>query len=98
MCFGHYESRSAARLRAGRPFGTFILKGAARRSRLADAVADGDERCASPGLMAASPMDFTYYPFTHSLVTQTLAGARRGAVYFALRKDGWGALSSERRW
>jgi membrane-bound metal-dependent hydrolase YbcI (DUF457 family) len=94
MFLGHYGVAFGGKTVAPRPsLGTFILA-----AQLADLVWPillllGIERVRIvPGLMAASPMDFTYYPFTHSLVTQALAGAVFGAIYFALRKDGRGAL------
>jgi hypothetical protein len=46
----------------------------------------------SPGLMEASPLDFTDYPWTHSLLTGALAGLAFGVVYFLLRRYGRGAL------
>jgi hypothetical protein len=94
MFLGHYGVAFGGKTIARKPsLGTFTLA-----AQLADLVwpillLAGVERVRIvPGLMAASPMDFTYYPFTHSLVTQTLAGAVFGAFYFALRKDGRGAL------
>ncbi len=94
MFLGHYGVAFGGKTVARGPsLGTFILA-----AQLADLVWPmlllmGIERVRIvPGLMAASPMDFEYYPFTHSLLTQALAGAVLGAVYFALRKDGRGAL------
>jgi len=94
MFLGHYGVAFGGKTLARKPsLGTFILA-----AQLADLVwpillLAGVERVRIvPGLMAASPMDFTYYPYTHSLATQALAGAVFGAVYFALRKDGRGAL------
>ena len=50
-----------------------------------------------PGLMAASPLDFTYYPISHSLLMAITWGILVGALYFSLRRyapGGWvmGAL------
>ena len=50
-----------------------------------------------PGLMAASPLDFTYYPISHSLLMAITWGILIGALYFSLRRyapGGWvmGAL------
>ena len=45
-----------------------------------------------PGLLPASPFDFTSYPISHSLVTQLGWGALLGLVYFAARRDGRSAL------
>jgi membrane-bound metal-dependent hydrolase YbcI (DUF457 family) len=44
-----------------------------------------------PGLMAASPMDFVYYPFSHSLLMAAVWGALVGGVYYVLRRYGRGA-------
>ncbi len=40
-----------------------------------------------PGLMAASPLDFIYYPFSHSLLLAILWGILFGIVYFLIRKN-----------
>ena len=45
-----------------------------------------------PGLLAASPFDFTSYPISHSLVAQLGWGAILGIVYFMLRGNGRSAL------
>lgn len=45
-----------------------------------------------PGLLAASPFDFTSYPVSHSLVAQLGWGALLGFTYFAVRRDGRSAL------
>jgi hypothetical protein len=45
-----------------------------------------------PGLLPASPFDFTSYPVSHSLVAQSGWGALLGLIYFAIRRDGRGAL------
>lgn len=44
-----------------------------------------------PGLMAASPMDFTNYPYSHSLLMAIVWGILIGGVYFLLRRYGRGA-------
>ena len=44
-----------------------------------------------PGLMAASPLDFVYYPISHSLVMAITWGILIGAFYFALRRYTLGA-------
>ena len=41
----------------------------------------------APGLLPASPLDFTSYPISHSLVAQIGWGALLGVVYFALKRD-----------
>ncbi|HJP60450.1 MAG TPA: hypothetical protein VJ865_10635 [Gemmatimonadaceae bacterium] len=45
----------------------------------------------APGLMAASPLDFTSYPYSHSLLMALIWGVIVGALYFAFRKYGRGA-------
>jgi len=44
-----------------------------------------------PGLMAASPLDFVWYPWSHSLLMAIVWGVVVGALYFAFRKYGRGA-------
>ena len=41
-----------------------------------------------PGLLAASPFDFTSYPISHSLVAEFGWGALLGLIYFAFKRDG----------
>lgn len=45
-----------------------------------------------PGLMAASPMDFTHYPISHSLLTAALWGAAIAALYVLVARRRRGAL------
>lgn len=45
-----------------------------------------------PGLMAASPFDFIYYPFSHSLLAQLLLGLALGSVYGLIQHNWRGAL------
>jgi membrane-bound metal-dependent hydrolase YbcI (DUF457 family) len=45
-----------------------------------------------PGLMTMSPLEFVYYPWSHSLVMALVWGVLVGALYFAFRKYGRGAL------
>lgn len=44
-----------------------------------------------PGIMTMSPLDFTYYPWSHSLVMAIVWGILIGGVYFLLRRYGSGA-------
>ena len=44
-----------------------------------------------PGLMAASPLDFTDYPISHSLLMAIVWGGLIGSAYFLLRRYGRGA-------
>ena len=43
-----------------------------------------------PGLMVASDLQFTYYPFSHSLLMAIVWGALIGAGYFMFRRYGRG--------
>lgn len=45
-----------------------------------------------PGLMDANALDFVHYPFSHSLLMAAIWGALIGVAYFAIRRDGRGAL------
>jgi len=40
-----------------------------------------------PGLMAANPLDFEYYPFSHSLVAAAVWSVLVGGIYYAKRRD-----------
>jgi hypothetical protein len=44
-----------------------------------------------PGLMAMSPLEFTYYPYSHSLLMAVVWGILIGGAYFLLRRYGRGA-------
>jgi hypothetical protein len=44
-----------------------------------------------PGLMATSPLDFVYYPYSHSLLMAIVWGTLVGVVYYLLRRYGRGA-------
>jgi uncharacterized membrane protein len=45
-----------------------------------------------PGLLAASPFDFVYYPFSHSLLAQVVLGLALGLTYGLVRRNWRGAL------
>jgi hypothetical protein len=45
-----------------------------------------------PSLMVMSPLDFVYYPWSHSLLMAVVWGALTGGVYYLLRQYGRGAL------
>lgn len=45
-----------------------------------------------PGLMIMSPLEFVYYPWSHSLLMAIVWGILVGALYFASRKYGRGSL------
>jgi len=44
-----------------------------------------------PGLMTMSPLEFVYYPYSHSLLMAMVWAALIGVVYFLLRRYGRGA-------
>jgi hypothetical protein len=44
-----------------------------------------------PGLMVLSPLEFTYYPYSHSLAMAVVWGILIGGAYFLLRRYGRGA-------
>jgi hypothetical protein len=44
-----------------------------------------------PGLMAANPLDFVYYPYSHSLLMAVVWGILIGGAYFLLKRYGRGA-------
>jgi membrane-bound metal-dependent hydrolase YbcI (DUF457 family) len=45
-----------------------------------------------PGLMAANPLDFVYYPYSHSLLMAVIWGILVAGAYFLLKRNGRGAL------
>ena len=45
-----------------------------------------------PGLMAANPLDFTYYPFSHSLAMAIVWGGVVGGICYVRSRYGRGAL------
>jgi hypothetical protein len=94
MFLGHYGLAFAAKRATPKTsLGTLTLAG-----NLADCVWPlllllGVERVELvPGLMAASPFAFTYYPFSHSLAVEALAGLALGLFVFARSRDVRGAL------
>jgi len=46
----------------------------------------------APGALAANPLEFTYYPFSHSLAAAILWSVLIGGVYFAAKHDRRSAL------
>ncbi len=94
MFLGHYAVALGSKRAAPRTsLGTLVLA-----AQLADEVWPvllllGIERVRiEPGLMAASPLDFVHYPFTHSLLFAVLWGLLLGLVYLGIRRDRRGAL------
>ena len=100
MPLGNYHvSRSFWSRAGGQALATARVAGhavsgrATGRFALAHAAAAGRERVAIvPGLLAGSPFDFLYYPFSHSLLAQLLLGLALGSAYGLIRGNWRGAL------
>ena len=45
----------------------------------------------APGVTAVTPLDFTHYPITHSLLFSLVWASLFGGIYFVLRRYPWGA-------
>ena len=94
MFLGHFGLAMAAKSAAPRPsLGTLVLA-----AQLVDGVWPifqllGWETVAiEPGITAVTPLDFTSYPYTHSLVAGFVWAALLSGAYYALRLDRRGAL------
>ena len=94
MLLGHYGLSFAAKRAAPRTsLGTLAFASQFLDELWPILVLLGIERVRIvPGLMAANPLDFEYYPFSHSLLMAALWGALIGGTYFAVRRYGRGAL------
>jgi membrane-bound metal-dependent hydrolase YbcI (DUF457 family) len=55
-------------------------------------LADVERVRIAPGHLAASPLEFVHYPWTHSLAAVTAWAALLGLVYAAIRRDGRTAI------
>lgn len=93
MFLGHYGLALAAKRVAPRTsLGTLVLAAQWLDELWPILLLVGVERVrVVPGLMAASPLDFTSYPISHSLLTAVGWGILLGIVYFARRRYGVGA-------
>lgn len=94
MFIGHFGLALAARQVAPKPsLGTLVLA-----AQLVDCVWPvflllGWETVEiAPGITSVTPLLFTWYPYTHSLVAGVIWGALFGAAYYAIRQDRSGAL------
>jgi membrane-bound metal-dependent hydrolase YbcI (DUF457 family) len=89
MLLGHYAVAFAAKRYAPRTsLGTLVLAAQFLDLVWPIFVLLGWERVnIVPGLMAASPFDFVYYPVSHSLLTAALWGVLLGAGYYVLRRN-----------
>ncbi len=45
-----------------------------------------------PGNTALTPLNFVSYPYSHSLLAAIIWGVLFGLVFFAIRRNGWGAF------
>lgn len=94
MFIGHFAVALAAR-RAAPKISLGLLVIAAQLIDLAWPVLLllGVERVViDPGNTRVTPLDFTHYPYTHSLLMVAAWGALLGGTYLALRHDRRGAL------
>lgn len=93
MILGHYGVALAAKRVSKRTsLGTLIF--AAQWADLLWPVlliAGVEHVSVEPGRMAANPLDFVSYPYSHSLLMLAVWGALFGAIYYAWRRDARGA-------
>jgi hypothetical protein len=94
MFLGHFAVALAAKKTAPKTsLGTFVLAAQFADLLWPVLLLFGIEQVRIvPGLLAASPFDFTSYPISHSLVAQLGWGAILGIAYFILRRDVRSAL------
>src|SRR3982751_4026777 len=93
MFLGHFGLAMAAKQVAPRPaLGTTILA-----AQWADLIwpplvlLGVEEVRIAPGITAATPLDFVWYPYSHSLAFVLLWAALVGGCYYGLRRDKRGA-------
>jgi hypothetical protein len=93
MLLGHYAIALAAKSYAPRTsLGTLVLAAQFPDLIWPVFIFLGWEHVAIvPGLMAASPFDFVYYPISHSLLTIALWSVVLGGGYFVFRRYARGA-------
>jgi hypothetical protein len=94
MFLGHFGVALAAKKAAQKAsLGTFVLA-----AQLADLLwpifllFGWEQVRIAPGNTRVIPLEFTSYPYSHSLVAQLLWGLAIGIVYFAFRRDARSAL------
>ncbi|MGZ5119810.1 MAG: metal-dependent hydrolase [Burkholderiales bacterium] len=94
MLLGHYAVALAAKRYAPRTsLGTLVLAAQLLDLLWPIFVLLGWERVdIVPGLMAASPFDFVYYPISHSLLTAAIWGVLLGGGYYVFRRNRRGAI------
>ena len=89
MFLGHYAVAIGAKRAAPRTsLGTLIAAAAFLDLVWPVLVLAGVERVVvAPGATAFTPLDFEYYPVSHSLVMSVVWGAAFGVAYFLVRRD-----------
>jgi membrane-bound metal-dependent hydrolase YbcI (DUF457 family) len=89
MLLGHYGVAFAAKRWAPRSsLGTTVLAAQWLDELWPILVLAGVERVGVvPGLMAANPLDFEYYPFSHSLAAVVVWSVLFGVIYYAARRN-----------
>ncbi|MFN2567314.1 MAG: metal-dependent hydrolase [Gemmatimonadaceae bacterium] len=94
MLLGHYGVAFAAKRAASRAsLGTFNLAAQLLDEVWPIFVLMGIEQVrVVPGLTAANPLDFVYYPYSHSLVGAIVWSVLLGGVYDAMRRYRRGAV------
>ena len=94
MFIGHFGAGLAGKKAAANPsLGTMFLA-----AQLLDLVwpifilAGIEKVKVVPGISAATPLDFTYYPYTHSLLMVLVWSFAFGMIYYFIKKNLRGAL------
>src|SRR5919206_3052204 len=89
MILGHYGLAFAAKRVAPRTsLGTFAFAAQWLDELWPILVLAGIERVGvAPGLMPANPLDFEYYPYSHSLAGAIVWGVLIGGICYAMRRD-----------
>jgi hypothetical protein len=89
MFLGHYGIAFAAkRVASTTSLGTLILAAQWLDELWPIFLLLGVERVKIvPGLMPANPLDFAYYPYSHSLLASIVWGLLLGGVYYAARRN-----------
>jgi hypothetical protein len=94
MFLGHFAVALAAKKAAPKTsLGTLVLSAQFADMLWPVLLLSGIEQVRIvPGLLAASPFDFTSYPISHSLVAQLGWGAILGIAFFIVRRNGRSAV------
>lgn len=93
MFIGHFGLAMAAKKVAPRPsLGTLVLA-----AQLVDGIwpifllLGWEDAAIVPGITVVTPLDFRWYPYTHSLLAVVAWGALFAVTYYAFRRDASGA-------